>query len=517
MSSPDEVAVSAVDPVEASRPPAPRWPWLMLAVALPLVGGAVLHGLRIWSERQQEGGIASATLADGSRIIVEEVSVGRVHNHVLKRGTRISFPILRSFGYDPVKSTLTTNADRILIFFRHVGRDGKAHDLHWWRAHATTADDDEELWDDEGTVLYLTEQTSPRNWSISSVHGTLGFDTPPPRLEKVVGVVELPVSAFSGPSIPLRLLNEKGETMASLTVPVSLPPVRTVWIPEDLPIRKTFGTVDVALKSVTPEARPLKVRDETRPYYSLDRRWEVTEKGQPPGHWKIVDESVGDEAGENGLPPKGAWKSPVWRLTANLVPVIPDPPPELAALPAAFQGAKEFTSVAVPLRDTMVEVSETLDLTMPESGQAFPLTLERVGAGTTTWTGMGRKPQSHGRGMGSTDTIGPFNVSSSSSSSDWSLTITARGAWLRLTHNRLGDSERLEFAVFDDQRRPLKWVKHPGGRDVTWIHVEPLPDSKQMTLRAYPLRIYPMAFYFTPPRRPRLEEVERQTNDSERN
>ena len=485
---------------------------MVLLAALPLAAAGLLTGIRLWSERQEERGIAAATLPDGSQVIVEAVSVGRVHTHVMKKGTRLSLPILRSFGSDPMKSTLTTNADRVLIFFRHVGPDGKARDLHWWRAHVTTADNDEELWNDEGSVLYLQDGKDPSGGAsyvgVSSVHGTLGFDTPPKQLAKVVGVVELPMSAVGGPTIPLRLLNEAEETMASLTIPVSLPPVPSTWVAEKLPIRKTFGGVEVTLQSVTAQARPITVRNRTRAYYSLDRRWEVTENGHPAATWKIDNESVSDESGENGLPPKGAWKSPVWRISATLVPVVPSPPPELTSLPSTFRNAREFTSVAVPAQDSMAEVGQTIVLTMPENGEAFPLNIDRVGAGKSTWSGRGPRPQSHGWGLGSTDEIGEFNVHSSQSSNDWSLRITADGAWLRLTHNPLGDRERLEFSVTDDQGRLLKSVKHPGGRDLTWVHVQPLPDSEGMTLRVYPMTVHLMEFFFEPPRRPRLEEAE---------
>ena len=509
MSIPNDIAESEAESAESPPQPKRRWPWLVLLAALPLVAAGLLTGFRVWSERQQDRGIASATLPDGSQVIVEAVSVGRVHTHVMKKGTRLSLPILRSFGTDPMKSTLTTNADRILIFFRHVGPDGKARDLHWWRAHVTTADDDEELWNDEGSVLYLRDESDPNGGTsyagLSSVHGTLGFDTPPKKLIKVVGVVELPVSAVGGPTIPLRLLNEAEETMASLTIPVSLPPIPSTWLAEELPIRKTFGGVDVTLKSVTAQARPITVRNKTRAHYSLDRRWEVTESGQPAGLWQVVDEWLSDESGESGLPPKGAWKSPVWRLSATLVPVVPDPPPELASLPSTFRNTKEFASVAVPARDTMAEVSQTILLTMPETNQSIPLNIDRVGAGNNTWSGTGPRPHSHGRGLGSTDAIGEFNVNSSHSSDDWSLRIMADGAWFRLTHNRLRERERLEFSVTDDQGRVLKSVKHPGGRDLTWVHIQPLPDSKNMTLRVYPLSVHLMEFYFEPPSRPRLE------------
>jgi len=481
--------------VSAARPS--RWVlWISLCCLTPLLTAGVLTVYRHRAEERQKAGIASTTLADGTRIVVDQVSIGRVHTHTLREGTVVRVPLLGRFGQDPLKTSLTTNADRIVIFFRHVRPDGSPGDLRWWRAWRAMTDDEDTIEEEEGSRIYQT-----RGNGISSVHGTLGFDTPPSGLETVVGAVELPISAFGGPVIPLSLLDEKGEAVASINVPVSIPVTDSVWTPEEFPIRRQFGDLEVTLKGIEVQAHTYTSRNRNHVYYTMKRDWEILENGQPARGWTVDNEGIQDEAGESGLPPKAAWKAPAWKLSAILTPIPPSGPDAGGDKTGLFRGAKTIAEIPNPARDTNEKVDKTVMLAM--SGAApCPVVVDRVGAGNSEWSGIGARPHGHGGGHGTSDDIGEFNVSSSHSSTDWSVRVRVKGMWIRLIHNRLQPTERLEFTAADDQGRPLKLVKHRGGADLTWLHVGPLPDTKSITLTVFPLRTFPISVDFAPPPRP---------------
>lgn len=500
MADPSEVDVS-----DEAPPPAPRgtrWAlWIGLVCLAPLLAAGVVTAYRLRAEQQRNSGILSTTLPDGSRIIVDQVSIGRVHTHVLREGNAVRVPLLGRFGQDPLKTTLTSGADRIVIFFRHVRPDGSPGDLGWWRAWQAMTDDEDTLEEEEGSRIYQTQGNG-----VSSCHGTLGFDTPPNRLEKVVGAVELPISAFGGPSIPLQLLDEKREVVASLDVPVSVPMSTPAWSPEEFPVHRRFGDLEVILKGVQVQAHTYNSRNRDHVYYTMKRDWEILQNGEPARGWRIDNEVIQDEAGETGLPPKSAWKSPVWKLTALLSPVPPAGagagPDAVSEQAALFRNAKTIADIPSPAPNTNQSVDKTVMLGM-SGGSPFPIVVDRVGAGNSEWSGTGARPHGHGGGHGTSDEIGEFHVSSNHSSTDWSVRVRTAGMWIRLVHNRLQTTERLEFAAVDDQGRPLKVVKHRGGPDLTWLHVGPLADTKSVALTVFPLRTFPIMVDFAPPPRPK--------------
>ena len=506
MADQPEVDVSDEAPLPAAR--SPRWAlWIGLVCLIPLVAAGVLTAYRLRAAEQRNAGIVSTTLPDGTRIVVDQISIGRVHTHILREGNVVRVPLLGRFGHDPLKTTLTTSADRIVIFFRQIRPDGTPGDLNWWRAWRAMTDDEDTLEEEEGSRIYQTQGNG-----LSSVHGTLGGDTPPKGLEKIVGAVELPISAFGGPVIPLSLLDEKGEPVASLDVPVSVPLTDSVWTPEEFPIRRQFGDLEVTLKGIEVQAHTYNSRNRDHVYYTMKRDWEILDNGQPARGWRIDNELIQDEAGESGLPPKAAWKSPAWKLSAVLAPIPPSgpaPTPGAADEQASlFRSAKTIAGIPNPAANTNETVDKTVLVSM--SGAApFPIVVDRVGAGTSEWSGMGARPHGHGGGHGTSDEIGHFNVSSSYSSTDWSVKVRVQGMWIRLVHNRLQPTERLEFIAVDDQGRPLKLVKHRGGLDLTWLHVGPLPDTKSITLTVFPLRTFPIMLDFAPPPRPQPAPAKR--------
>lgn len=491
---------SEVDVSDEAPPPAPRgtrWGlWIGLVCLAPLLAAGVVTAYRLRAEERRNAGILSTTLADGSRIIVDQVSIGRVHTHVLREGNAMHIPLLGRIGQDPLKTTLTSSADRIVVFFRHVRPDGTPGDLSWWKAWEAMTDDEDTVEEEEGSRIYQTEGNG-----LSSCHGTLGFDTPPNRLEKVVGALELPISAFGGPSIPLKLLDEKREVVAAFDVPVSVPLSTSVWTPEEFPVHRRFGDLEVIFKGVEVQAHTYNSRNRDHVYYTMKRDWEILQNGQPTRGWRIDNEVVQDEAGETGLPPKSAWKSPVWKMTALLSPIPPTGPDATSEQAALFRNAKTIADIPNPAANTNQPVEKTIMLGM-SGGSPFPMVIDRVGAGNSEWSGTGAPSRSNGGGHGTSDEIGEFNVSSSHSSTDWSVRVRTAGMWIRLGHNRFQQTERLEFTAVDDQGRPLKVVKHRGGPDLTWLHVGPLPDTKSVALTVFPLRTFPIMVDFAPPPRP---------------
>jgi len=292
---------------------------LAMSTVLTIVGNVETDSLI-----KQIDVVAETTMEDGSILVVNKVSYGTSH--------QLDVLVPRS-SIDPFESpfrrqtpdTHTSENSVVIWMTRQDAKSGRYLHFDWW-SHSTIADKSgyEHRDDDARRFVYSGRGSSSGGGNRPFSEDDSRHISDPSRILLVCS--EFPVFRSDGPAV-LKIYGVEGNELASVEIPNPVPQPTTEWTPEELPITRQNGDLELTLNHFNTK-RDIRQRHTNNgridePNVTFDRgknqHWSLTYAGQKTDEWSVTNFNLSDALGNQSR----QWQielsphEPAWRIEAT--------------------------------------------------------------------------------------------------------------------------------------------------------------------------------------------------------
>ncbi|MFN0055504.1 MAG: hypothetical protein ACKV0T_25435 [Planctomycetales bacterium] len=435
-------------------------------------------------------GLVETTMADGTVLVLEEVTVGTSHSFLkapkdYPRGLFARFMGIQSPSFSVSEGT--SQDSLVLWFTRHDSTSGRALDFDWW-THCIAVDD--QGWE------VVDEQAGRHAFGVAGSEGISGsrpfepVSSYPNRL--IVAHSMLPMMRPVGGTFTLRIYDRQNALVAEMQVPNPVQGPFPVWTPHPLPASRTNRGLTLTLKS-------LEARCQEQAYEVHPRRkavhvlpgFEFQEGGMPSAEGWETDVQLSDPLGNTGRcwdctlsPYEPAWKLHVsaWRNSLGW-----------------FDPSEEWKvgQVTIPQSGSAVLLGQSQTI------QGVTVELVAVGLGKVAYTDPSAiGSQSTSSSSGSVGTIA-YEVQVRDVSGTKTSTVTQQSGTGQLGHvlvrvSGLDDQHRIFLELKDDQGRTIQVTPIQIG-DMLFELFELPQDTESIEIRMLVQQRRFFEFFVAPP------------------
>jgi len=288
---------------------------LLMSTVLTIVGNVETDSLI-----NQIEVVAETTMEDGSILVVNKVTYGTSH--------QLDVLVPRTY-MDPFESPFrrqtpdsNTPKDSVVIWMtRQDEKSGRYLDFEWW-SHSTITDKFGYEHRDDGArrFVYSSRGSSSGGRSRPFSEDDSRHMSDPSRILVVSSV--FPVFRSDGPVV-VKMYGIDGSEVASVEIASPVPQPPAEWTPEELPITKRNGDLELTLNhfktKVVIRQRYTANGTIDEPYVRFDRRgnrhWGLKFAGQKTDEWSVTNFTLSDALGNQSRqgqielsPHEPAWR-----------------------------------------------------------------------------------------------------------------------------------------------------------------------------------------------------------------
>lgn len=456
------------------KPPRRISPWWLIVggavLAMLTFGGFAALAIALRKEPPQTLGLASATMPDGSILVLEQVTFD-------PHSFDIEMPPTPGFTFFPIKRTehLTAygpNGGLALWFSRRDARRTDRYlDFEWWARCVVVDQNGWEIEDDNPGLHGFgnggsTGTSGSRPLSVSS-SGT--------KYERIIAFSSLPRVRHDGQTFKLHVYNFDDELVAEFDVPDVGPhtPIPD-WTAAPLPVQAADGEVTMQINNVTSQVYSWNSSQGIEENVQINVAAEFFQNGQPAPQWFLnscqLEDALGNTSYQYGC--KLSPFEPAWKMNARA----------FRTTDAAFTDAEKWaaTPLELPAADTGVVVSDT------EAFGPAQVTIAAIGGGgTIQYSGLGNNNvnSSYGGSAGSAS----FNINHDS---NYTYSGTRPPATTKvecaLPHlvvriEAMPDNHKADLLITDDRQQPVKAHGPYQIDDMYFWFFEPGEETKTIT------------------------------------
>jgi WD40 repeat protein len=436
-------------PPLAEKPPRRISPWWLIVggagFAMLLFGSFAVLAIALREEPPQTMGIATATMPDGTILVLEQVTVA-------PHSFDVEMPLSPGFTFFPTRrvENLTAYGSDVgmALWFsrRDARRTDRYLDFEWWARCVVVDENGWEVQDDNPGIHGFGNGGS----SGSSGSRPISVNSSGTKYERIIAHSTIPRIRHQGGTFKLRVYNFADEVVAEFDVPdVRLPTPIPEWTAPPLPVTASDGNVTMQINNVTSNVYTWNSSQGIEENVQINLATEFFEDGQPAPHWYMsscqLSDALGNTSYQYGC--KLSPFEPAWKVSARA----------FRTEDAVFTDDEKWTATALdlPAADTGMLISETRSF-----GPAQVVIAALGGGGSTKYTSLGGAGtnSSYGGTAGeatfSIDHDSNYSYSGARTPSTTQIDCALPHLVLRI--ESMPDNHSVELLVTDDQQQPVK-------------------------------------------------------------